>query len=158
MSLQGRKMLISKKRGQIVQEDIFFYDQHLSRLPYRNFTEISSGLEPIRRELSIMWISKHFSTDFRYFHDGLQTIEHFGTYIDDLVNKLTHIRQNQFEEKRDLEDVRNVLKTSPGFNKMVRDENKFWILARIVSPVVRWDFYVFVFIAEKKLQKKNKNF
>ena len=56
---------------------------------------------------------------FRYFHDGLQTIEHFGTYIDDLVNKLTHIRQYQFEEKRDLEDVRNVLKTSPGFNKMV---------------------------------------
>ena len=62
---------------------------------------------------------QHFSSFHRYFHDGLKTIEHFGTYIEDLVNKLTVIRQNQFEEKRDLEDVRNMLKTSPGFNKMV---------------------------------------
>ena len=105
-----------------------------------------------------MWISKHFSTDFRYFHDGLQTIEHFGTYIDDLVNKLTHIRQNQFEEKRDLEDVRNVLKTSPGFNKMVRNENQFWILARFLSPVVRWDFYVFICWEKKKSAKEKQNF
>ena len=69
-------------------------------------------------------ISSHqyFSLFFRYFHDGLKTIEHFGTYIEDLVNKLTIIRQNQFEEKRDLEDVRNMLKTSPGFNKMVKNE------------------------------------
>ena len=104
-----------------------------------------------------MWISKHFSTDFRYFHDGLQTIEHFGTYIDDLVNKLTHIRQNQFEEKRDLEDVRNVLKTSPGFNKMVRNENQFWILARFLSPVVRWEFYVFI-CWEKKICKRKTKF
>ena len=55
----------------------------------------------------------------RYFHDGLQTIEHFGTYIEDLVSKLSVIRQSQFEEKRDLEEVRNMLKTSPGFNKTV---------------------------------------
>merc|ERR1719346_971662 len=55
---------------------------------------------------------EYYKAQHKYFHDGLQTIEHFGTYIDDLVNKLTHIRQNQFEEKRDLEDVRNVLKTS----------------------------------------------
>merc|ERR1711963_1168171 len=64
---------------------------------------------------------EYYKAQHKYFHDGLQTIEHFGTYIDDLVNKLTHIRQNQFEEKRDLEDVRNVLKTSPGFNKMHYD-------------------------------------
>ena len=55
----------------------------------------------------------------RYFHDGLQTVEHFGTYIEDLVSKLSVIRQSQFEEKRDLEEVRNMLKTSPGFNKTV---------------------------------------
>ena len=42
---------------------------------------------------------QHFSSFHRYFHDGLKTIEHFGTYIEDLVNKLTVIRQNQFEEK-----------------------------------------------------------
>ena len=36
------------------------------------------------------------------------------------------IRQNQFEEKRDLEEVRNVLKTSPGFNKMVKKNFNFF--------------------------------
>ena len=36
------------------------------------------------------------------------------------------IRQNQFEEKRDLEEVRNVLKTSPGFNKMVKKKFNFF--------------------------------
>lgn len=41
--------------------------------------------------------------------------------MEDLVTKLSDIRHNQFEEKRDLEDVRNVLKTSPGFSKMVRN-------------------------------------
>ena len=66
-------------------------------------------------EGSLMYHHHHF----RYFHDGLKTIENFGTYIEDLVNNLAIIRQNSFEEKRDLEDVRNMLKTSPGFNKMV---------------------------------------
>ena len=56
----------------------------------------------------------------RYFTDGLQTIEHFGTYIQDLMNRLTLIRSEQEEEKRDLVDIRNTLKNSPGFNKVVR--------------------------------------
>ena len=56
---------------------------------------------------------------FRYFTDGLQTIEHFGTYIEDLMNRLSHIRTEQDEERRDLTDIRNTLKNSPGFNKVV---------------------------------------
>jgi len=59
----------------------------------------------------------YYKAQHKYFHDGLQTVEHFGTYIEDLVSKLSVIRQSQFEEKRDLEEVRNMLKTSPGFNK-----------------------------------------
>ena len=69
--------------------------------------------------ISFVKISNFFLFFFRYFREGLQTIEHFGSYIEDLLNKMSIIRQNQFEEKRDLEEVRNVLKTSPGFNKMV---------------------------------------
>lgn len=61
----------------------------------------------------------YYKAQHKYFHDGLQTVEHFGTYIEDLVSKLSVIRQSQFEEKRDLEEVRNMLKTSPGFNKTV---------------------------------------
>jgi diphthamide synthase (EF-2-diphthine--ammonia ligase) len=64
------------------------------------------------------WL-KFFFDACRYFTDGLQTIEHFGTYIEDLMNRLSHIRTEQEEERRDLIDVRNTLKNSPGFNKMV---------------------------------------
>ena len=53
----------------------------------------------------------------KYFSEGLQTVEHFGNYIDDLASKLLGIRHEQEDEKRDLMDVRNVLKSSPGFTK-----------------------------------------
>ena len=56
---------------------------------------------------------------FRYFQEGLKSVELFGTCIEDLVKKMDHIRHNQFEEARELQDVKNMLKTSPGFNKMV---------------------------------------
>jgi len=84
-------------------------------------TEYLLKLNDIRSIKGVDLIEKlleYYKSQHKYFHDGLKTIEHFGTYIEDLVNKLTVIRQNQFEEKRDLEDVRNMLKTSPGFNKM----------------------------------------
>jgi hypothetical protein len=61
---------------------------------------------------------------FRYFTEGLQTIEHFGTYVDDLTNKLADIRRDQTEEKRDLEEVKTLLKNSTGFNKAVSTNSK----------------------------------
>ena len=35
------------------------------------------------------------------------------------MNRLTMIRAEQEEERRDLVDIRNTLKNSPGFNKVV---------------------------------------
>jgi len=35
------------------------------------------------------------------------------------MNRLSHIRTEQDEERRDLTDIRNTLKNSPGFNKVV---------------------------------------
>ena len=49
----------------------------------------------------------------------MNTIEHFGTYIQDLTEKVNRIRSVQEEEKRSLAKVANDLKSAPGFNKMV---------------------------------------
>ena len=61
-----------------------------------------------------------FLFNFRYFSEGLQAIDHFGNYIDELTGKLTVIRQVQDDEKTELMEVRNSLKNSPGLEKLVR--------------------------------------
>jgi len=60
----------------------------------------------------------YYHAQSSYFRDGLKTIEHFGTYIQELTVKLNHIRTSQDDEKRSLIEIRNGLKNSPGFNKM----------------------------------------
>ena len=60
----------------------------------------------------------------RYFNDGLQTIEHFGNYIEDLNAKLGDIQQEQEDERRALIDVRNSLKNSPGICKIVSNSKR----------------------------------
>ena len=57
--------------------------------------------------------------DCSYFQDGLKTIEHFGSYIQDLAQELHRIRQKQDEERKQLTDLRNLLKSSPVFDKEV---------------------------------------
>ncbi len=51
-----------------------------------------------------------------YFQDGLKTIEHFGSYINDLSAGLNSIRQKQEEERKQLNDLRALLKSSAVFN------------------------------------------
>ncbi|EDW85580.2 uncharacterized protein Dwil_GK23159 [Drosophila willistoni] len=53
-----------------------------------------------------------------YFKDGLQTIEHFGTYIGDLSDKLHVIKQKQDEDRRSLLDLRALLRSTPDFERM----------------------------------------
>ncbi|XP_017027197.1 arfGAP with SH3 domain, ANK repeat and PH domain-containing protein isoform X4 [Drosophila kikkawai] len=53
-----------------------------------------------------------------YFKDGLQTIEHFGTYIGDLSEKLHEIKQKQDEDRRSLLDLRSVLRSTPDFERV----------------------------------------
>ncbi|XP_012162223.1 arfGAP with SH3 domain, ANK repeat and PH domain-containing protein isoform X1 [Ceratitis capitata] len=52
-----------------------------------------------------------------YFKDGLQTIEHFGTYISDLSEKLQLIKQKQDEDRRSLLDLRTLLRSTPDFER-----------------------------------------
>ncbi|XP_030382329.1 arfGAP with SH3 domain, ANK repeat and PH domain-containing protein isoform X2 [Scaptodrosophila lebanonensis] len=53
-----------------------------------------------------------------YFKDGLQTIEHFGTYIGDLSEKLHVIKQKQDEDRRSLHDLRTLLRSTPDFERV----------------------------------------
>jgi Arf-GAP/SH3 domain/ANK repeat/PH domain-containing protein len=49
----------------------------------------------------------------------LKTIEHFGSYITDLSQGLQRIRQKQDEERKQLADLRQLLKSSHVFDKEV---------------------------------------
>ncbi|KAI9576033.1 arfGAP with SH3 domain, ANK repeat and PH domain-containing protein isoform X2 [Glossina fuscipes] len=53
-----------------------------------------------------------------YFKDGLQTIEHFGTYISDLSEKLQKIKQRQEEDRRSLLELRTLLRSAPDFERI----------------------------------------
>jgi Arf-GAP with SH3 domain, ANK repeat and PH domain-containing protein len=53
-----------------------------------------------------------------YFKDGLKTIAHFGTYIEDLSMKLQAIRQKQDEEKKKLVELRTLLRSTPDFDRV----------------------------------------
>lgn len=54
---------------------------------------------------------------FSFFKDGLKTIEHFGTYIEDLSKKLQAIRLKQDEEKKKLVDLRLLLRSAPDLER-----------------------------------------
>lgn len=58
-----------------------------------------------------------------YFKDGLKTIEHFGTYIEDLTSKLQAIRQKQDEEKKRLVELRTLLRSTPDFDRVEVSSN-----------------------------------
>jgi Arf-GAP with SH3 domain, ANK repeat and PH domain-containing protein len=48
----------------------------------------------------------------------LKTIAHFGTYIEDLSNKLQAIKQKQDEERKNLIELRTVLRSTPDFERV----------------------------------------
>ena len=45
-----------------------------------------------------------------FFQDGLKTIEHFRCYIEELVVQLGQLKQKQDAERRQLVELRDVLK------------------------------------------------
>lgn len=55
---------------------------------------------------------------FSYFKDGLKTIAHFGTYIEDLSSKLQNIKQKQDEERRRLLELKTLLRSTPDFDRV----------------------------------------
>lgn len=60
-----------------------------------------------------------------FFKDGLKTIEHFGTYIEDLSKKLQAIRLKQDEEKKKLVDLRLLLRSAPDLERNEVSEKLF---------------------------------
>ncbi|GAB0092607.1 SH3 domain [Sergentomyia squamirostris] len=61
---------------------------------------------------------EYYHAQNNYFKDGLKTIAHFGTYIDDLSAKLQSIRQKQDEERKRLLELRTLLRSTPDFDRV----------------------------------------
>lgn len=60
---------------------------------------------------------EYYHAQNNFFQDGLKTIEHFNNYVGELSVKLQKIRQKQDEERKQLIELRNLLKNSPTFEK-----------------------------------------
>ncbi|XP_055605216.1 arfGAP with SH3 domain, ANK repeat and PH domain-containing protein [Uranotaenia lowii] len=61
---------------------------------------------------------EYYHAQNNYFKDGLKTIAHFGTYIEELSIKLQTIRHKQDEERRKLLELRALLRSSPDFDRV----------------------------------------
>lgn len=55
---------------------------------------------------------------YSYFKDGLKTIAHFGTYVNDLSAKLQSIKTKQDEERKKLLELRTLLRSTPDFDRV----------------------------------------
>ncbi|CAH0385238.1 unnamed protein product [Bemisia tabaci] len=62
---------------------------------------------------------EYYHAQTNYFQDGLKTIEHFGSYVADLSIKLQRIRQKQDEERRQLTELRSLLRSAPSLDKEI---------------------------------------
>ncbi|XP_065337278.1 arfGAP with SH3 domain, ANK repeat and PH domain-containing protein isoform X6 [Cloeon dipterum] len=60
---------------------------------------------------------EYYHAQTKYFQDGLETLQHFGGYIQVLSVELQKIRQKQDEERRRLIELRNLLRSAPGIEK-----------------------------------------
>ncbi|XP_054266404.1 arfGAP with SH3 domain, ANK repeat and PH domain-containing protein-like isoform X2 [Macrosteles quadrilineatus] len=61
---------------------------------------------------------EYFHAQTNYFQDGLKTIEHFGSYVADLSTRLQTVRQKQDEERRQLNELKQLLlRSAPGLDK-----------------------------------------
>ncbi|XP_058055045.1 arfGAP with SH3 domain, ANK repeat and PH domain-containing protein [Anopheles bellator] len=61
---------------------------------------------------------EYYHAQNNYFKDGLKTIAHFGTYIEELSVKLQTIRHKQDEERRKLLELRTLLRSTPDFDRV----------------------------------------
>ncbi|XP_065224976.1 arfGAP with SH3 domain, ANK repeat and PH domain-containing protein [Planococcus citri] len=62
---------------------------------------------------------EYYHAQTNYFHDGLKTIEDFGNYVADLSARLQQIRQKQDDERKRLNELRQLLRNAPGLEKEV---------------------------------------
>ncbi|XP_077990520.1 arf-GAP with SH3 domain, ANK repeat and PH domain-containing protein 2-like [Glandiceps talaboti] len=67
-------------------------------------------------------------TQTNFFQDGMKTLEHFKSYIEELTVQLQHIKQQQDEEKKELVDLRNVLRGNLALEKESQSNNAAYTL------------------------------
>ncbi|CAG2107517.1 unnamed protein product [Medioppia subpectinata] len=66
---------------------------------------------------------EYYNSQTNYFRDGLKTIEHFNGYINDLSTKLQKIRLKQESERKNLLELRTLLKSSSNLGDNLKEQN-----------------------------------
>lgn len=73
-----------------------------------------------------------------FFQDGLKTIEHFHAYIEELVVQLGRLKQKQDAERRNLIELRDVLRT---FMSSYREVQEAQLLQRDIAAATYLSFW-----------------
>ena len=58
---------------------------------------------------------EYYNAQTKYFADGLNAIEQFRSYINDLTDKINKIKQKQEDDRKVLNDLKHLLKSSSPF-------------------------------------------
>ncbi|XP_058125300.1 arfGAP with SH3 domain, ANK repeat and PH domain-containing protein [Anopheles ziemanni] len=125
MKIEKEKKAIAKEVGMVraevtpaeIAEEIekerrVFQLQMCEYLIKFNEIKTKKGIELLQH------LVEYYHAQNNYFKDGLKTIAHFGTYIEELSVKLQTIRHKQDEERRKLLELRTLLRSTPDFDRV----------------------------------------
>lgn len=65
----------------------------------------------------VLHLVEYYRAENSYFRDGLKTVEHFQSYIDELSSHVSQIKSRQDEEKKQLSELKTILKNSLNMDK-----------------------------------------
>ncbi|XP_064596881.1 arf-GAP with SH3 domain, ANK repeat and PH domain-containing protein 2-like isoform X3 [Liolophura sinensis] len=67
---------------------------------------------------------EYYKAQTNFFQDGIKTIDHYNSYVEDLVSKLQVIKQRQDQERRKLIELREALKSTLTTYKEILDHGR----------------------------------
>ncbi|XP_071490803.1 arf-GAP with SH3 domain, ANK repeat and PH domain-containing protein 1-like [Diadema antillarum] len=79
----------------------------------------------------VQHLVEYFRAENNYFRDGLKTVEHFQSYIDELSTNVSKIKSRHDEEKRQLSELKTVLKNSLNMDKETPPEKQGYSLHQL---------------------------
>ncbi|XP_022101449.1 arf-GAP with SH3 domain, ANK repeat and PH domain-containing protein 1-like isoform X3 [Acanthaster planci] len=79
----------------------------------------------------VQHLVEYYRVENSFYRDGLKTIEHFQSYIDELAENVHKIKMRHDEEKKKLMDLRNLLKTSLSLDKETPPEKQGYSLHQL---------------------------
>ncbi|XP_038051345.1 arf-GAP with SH3 domain, ANK repeat and PH domain-containing protein 1-like isoform X3 [Patiria miniata] len=79
----------------------------------------------------VQHLVEYYRVENSFYQEGLKTIEHFKSYVDELAENVNKIKTRHDEEKKKLLDLRNLLKTSLSLDKETPPEKQGYSLHQL---------------------------